>query len=321
MHQRHGARREDVRRHRDQVPPRPGGRRSRRASCAAVDIVLPEGTIVSAMPPDGAVFLYCEQNQAMLSALLRALAQALGPAAMAGDRGGTDIHIAFGAQPDGTPWVSVAQCGGEIGPFGANAHGDADSQMLSYLANGIAVAGGGGRGRRAGRDPPARDRSRHGRARLPPRRRVGRARLALADARAALADDAARQAGRRLRRQRRWGRQNRRRLGLRACQPTAPRRSRRSARIRTATRRRSPASSTRRRTPRPERTLRLPVRAADSPDACALGPALPQPRRRRLGRPAGARARAGQARRPRRLRHDRGRRAGLRGRRRRRPGA
>ena len=106
----------------------------------SVDIVLPEGTIVSALPPDGAVFLYYEQNQAMLSALLQAFAEALGPAAMAGDRGGTDIHTAFGAQPDGTPWVSVAQCGGEIGPFGANVHGDGDSQMLSYLANGIAVA-------------------------------------------------------------------------------------------------------------------------------------------------------------------------------------
>ena len=106
----------------------------------SVDIVLPEGTIVSALPPDGAVFLYYEQNQAMMAALLGAFAQALGPAAMAGDHGGTEIHMAFGARPDGTPWVSVAQCGGEIGPFGANAHGDADSQMLSYLANGIAVA-------------------------------------------------------------------------------------------------------------------------------------------------------------------------------------
>ncbi len=105
-----------------------------------VDIVLPEGTVVSALPPDGAVFLYYEQSQVILAALLQALAGALGPAAMAGDRGGTDIHLAFGARPDGSPWVSVAQCGGEIGPFGANVHGDADSQMLSYLANGIAVS-------------------------------------------------------------------------------------------------------------------------------------------------------------------------------------
>jgi N-methylhydantoinase B len=59
---------------------------------------------------------------------------------MAGDRGGTGIHNAFGTRADGSPWVSVAQCGGEIGPFGANRHGDADSQMFSYLANGIGVA-------------------------------------------------------------------------------------------------------------------------------------------------------------------------------------
>jgi N-methylhydantoinase B len=105
-----------------------------------VDIVLPEGTIVSALPPDGAVFLYYEQSLVMMSALLRALAGALGPDAMAGDRGGTGIHNAFGTRADGSPWVSVAQCGGEIGPFGANRHGDADSQMFSYLANGIGVA-------------------------------------------------------------------------------------------------------------------------------------------------------------------------------------
>jgi N-methylhydantoinase B len=52
-----------------------------------IDIVIPEGTVVSALPPDGAVFAYWEQNQVILSALLRALAQAVGPAAIAGDRG------------------------------------------------------------------------------------------------------------------------------------------------------------------------------------------------------------------------------------------
>jgi N-methylhydantoinase B len=105
-----------------------------------VDLVIPEQTVVSALPPDGAVFAYWEQSQTMISALLRALAQAVGPAAMAGDRGGADLHNANGVLPDGTPWVSVAQCGGEIGPFGANRHADADSQMLSYQANGIAPA-------------------------------------------------------------------------------------------------------------------------------------------------------------------------------------
>jgi N-methylhydantoinase B len=105
-----------------------------------IDLVVPDGTCVSALPPDGAVFAYWEQNQTMISALLRALAQALGPAAMGGDRGGPDLHNANGLYDDGTPWVSAAQCGGEIGGYGANRFGDADSQMLSYQANGIAPA-------------------------------------------------------------------------------------------------------------------------------------------------------------------------------------
>jgi N-methylhydantoinase B len=106
----------------------------------AVDLVVPEGTVVNALPPDGAVFAYWEQSQLMISALLRALAQAVGPGAMAGDRGSADIHNANGVRPDGTPWVAPAMVGGEVGPWGANAHGDADSQMLSYQANGIAVS-------------------------------------------------------------------------------------------------------------------------------------------------------------------------------------
>jgi N-methylhydantoinase B len=105
-----------------------------------IDLVIPEGSVVNALPPDGAVFAYWEQSQLVISAVLRALAQAVGPGAMAGDRGSADIHNANGVLPDGTPWISAAQCGGEIGAFGANRHGDADSQMLSYQATGIAVA-------------------------------------------------------------------------------------------------------------------------------------------------------------------------------------
>jgi len=105
-----------------------------------IDIVMPEGTVISALPPDGAVFAYWEQSQVILSALLRALAQAVGPAAIAGDRGSANIHLANGLRADGQPWISAAQVGGEIGPFGANRYGDADSQMLSYQANGIGVA-------------------------------------------------------------------------------------------------------------------------------------------------------------------------------------
>jgi N-methylhydantoinase B len=86
------------------------------------------------------VFAYWEQSQVVIGAVLRALAQAVGEAALAGDRGSADIHNANGVLPDGTPWISAAQVGGEIGPYGANRHGDADSQMLSYQANGIGVA-------------------------------------------------------------------------------------------------------------------------------------------------------------------------------------
>jgi N-methylhydantoinase B len=106
----------------------------------SVDLVIPEGTVTSALPPDGAVFAYWEQSQVILSAVLRALAQALGDRAIGGDRGSADIHNANGVRPDGSPWISAAQVGGEVGPFGGNRHGDADSQMLSYQANGIGVA-------------------------------------------------------------------------------------------------------------------------------------------------------------------------------------
>lgn len=103
-----------------------------------IDIVIPEGTVVSALPPDGAVFLYFEQSQVILATALMALEKAMGERAIAGDRAGTNLHTAFGAWPDGRPWVSAMQCGGEIGPYGANRHGDADTQCMSYLANGVA---------------------------------------------------------------------------------------------------------------------------------------------------------------------------------------
>jgi N-methylhydantoinase B len=105
-----------------------------------IDIVLPEGSCISALPPDGAVFAYYEQSIAICQAVLSALSHGVDDLAIAGDRGGSDLHNANGVLPDGTPWISSAQLGGEIGGFGANRHGDADSQVLSYMANGIAPA-------------------------------------------------------------------------------------------------------------------------------------------------------------------------------------
>ena len=150
---------EDDRRHRASSTCSTRAGRSRRARPAASTSSSPRARCVSALPPDGAVFAYWEQSQVDASRRFCARSRRRsGAAAMAGDRGSADIHNANGLLPDGTPWVSVAQCGGEVGPFGANRHGDADSQMLSYQANGIGAAVGGDRVRRPGRRAPPRDR-------------------------------------------------------------------------------------------------------------------------------------------------------------------
>jgi N-methylhydantoinase B len=102
-----------------------------------IDVVLPEGSMLAALPPDGAVFLYWETTGALVSAIFRALAAALGPEAIAGDVGSANIHNANGVRADGTPWVSGAQCGGEHGPRGATRAGDADSYTFHFQANNI----------------------------------------------------------------------------------------------------------------------------------------------------------------------------------------
>lgn len=102
-----------------------------------IDIVLPEGTMVSALPPEGAIFLYWESTNPLLTSVFRALRDALGEDAVGGDHGSLSIHNANGVHEDGTPWVTMAQCGGEHGPWGATKHGDADSYMVFYQANNI----------------------------------------------------------------------------------------------------------------------------------------------------------------------------------------
>lgn len=102
-----------------------------------IDVVLPPGTFVSATPPDGPVFLYWESSGNVLLAIFRALDQALGERAVGGDYGSLSIHNASGVLPDGTPWVTAAQCGGEHGPWGATSAGDADSYSVIYQANNL----------------------------------------------------------------------------------------------------------------------------------------------------------------------------------------
>ncbi len=102
-----------------------------------VDLVLPAGTFVSATPPDGAVFMYWESTQPIMRGIFRALAEALGERAVGGDYGSLGIHNANGLFPNGIPWVGIAQCGAEHGPWGATRHGDADSYQVFYQANSL----------------------------------------------------------------------------------------------------------------------------------------------------------------------------------------
>ncbi len=115
-----------------------------------IDIVLPEGTLVSAMPPDGAVFPYWEESQVMLAALLRALGQAVGERRSPATRR-PDLHNAGGVHPNGMPWQSAGAGRRRAWRRGAARAGRRRHPMLTYQANGIGDPGRGGRVRRAGR--------------------------------------------------------------------------------------------------------------------------------------------------------------------------
>jgi N-methylhydantoinase B len=106
-------------------------------SIRPIDIVLPEQTLVSALPPDGPVFLFWEATNPVVAAIFRAFADVLGADAVAGDVQCVNLHNAHGTHPDGTPWVSAAQCGGEHGPWGGTSAGDADSYTFHIQANNI----------------------------------------------------------------------------------------------------------------------------------------------------------------------------------------
>ncbi|GAA1205123.1 hydantoinase B/oxoprolinase family protein [Pseudonocardia alaniniphila] len=101
-----------------------------------IDVVIPPGTIGSAVPPDGPVFLYWEATMPIMMAIFRALSEALGVDAIGGDYGTLALHNANGVR-NGVPWVTTAQCGGEHGPWGATRHGDADSYEVIYMANNL----------------------------------------------------------------------------------------------------------------------------------------------------------------------------------------
>lgn len=102
-----------------------------------IDLVIPDGTICSATPPDGAIFMYWESTMPVLQAVYRALSGVLGADAVGGDYGSLMLHNANGLNEDGTPWTTVAECGGEHGPWGATKAGDGDSYTVAQLINNI----------------------------------------------------------------------------------------------------------------------------------------------------------------------------------------
>lgn len=100
-----------------------------------LDLVLPPGTIASALPPDGPIFNYPDVQAVVMGAILRALGKALGEDALGGDYGTTSVHNGYGTRADGSPWVCGAMCGGENGPWGGTKAGDGDGFTCTYLLN------------------------------------------------------------------------------------------------------------------------------------------------------------------------------------------
>lgn len=100
-----------------------------------IDLVIPPGSMVCALPPDGAVFCYYEVAALINTVLLRALGSALGDAALGGDFGAAYVHNAYGVGADGSSWFCSAMAGGEHGPRGGSRAGDGDGFTCSYIFN------------------------------------------------------------------------------------------------------------------------------------------------------------------------------------------
>lgn len=102
-----------------------------------IDIVVPPGTVLSAMPPDGAIMLYWEVSQALLTGMLRELGKVLGDDAFGGDFGSVAVHNAHGHNADGSAWANIGMVGAEHGPWGADKDHDGDNYTVPYMVNGL----------------------------------------------------------------------------------------------------------------------------------------------------------------------------------------
>ena len=102
-----------------------------------IDVVAPSGTIITSMPPEGGSMMYWEAEEALVSAVCRALNPVLGVDGWGGDYGSPMVHNAQGVLPNGAPWANVTHCGGEHGPWGATRHGDGDSYTVIITLNNL----------------------------------------------------------------------------------------------------------------------------------------------------------------------------------------
>lgn len=102
-----------------------------------IDIVVPPGTVLSALPPDGAIMLYWELSQALVTAIAREVGNVLDDIAFGGDYGSVAVHNAHGLRDDGTPWQNIGLVGGEHGPWGADKHHDGENYAVPYMVNGL----------------------------------------------------------------------------------------------------------------------------------------------------------------------------------------
>ncbi|KHL02473.1 hydantoinase B/oxoprolinase family protein [Sinomonas humi] len=99
-----------------------------------IDLVIPPGTISSAMP-DASTHFYWEVQAALVNALINALAEPLGSRAIGGLYGSTNLHTGSGMTPDGRPWFSAAELEAQFGGWGATDAGDADGHTGTFTLN------------------------------------------------------------------------------------------------------------------------------------------------------------------------------------------
>ncbi|SDG81988.1 hydantoinase B/oxoprolinase family protein [Microbacterium pygmaeum] len=100
-----------------------------------IDIVAPEGTLLSALPPEGPTMLFWEASAALGTAVFEALNPVLGTRGVAGDYGSTNNHTAFGRTADGKKWTRAGLLGAGSGPRGGTEIGDGDSCTTLFTLN------------------------------------------------------------------------------------------------------------------------------------------------------------------------------------------